>query len=92
MGWGGYEWKLSVLLDEHAGEREREDARLWDQLQHALADVCRNECYAQLHPIYDDPPSCHQRGSTGVRCTLRPNHEGPHIYRDSSGEYTETSR
>lgn len=50
MGWNGESWSVHVLLDAHAGDREREDEALWIEMQDRLQVIRNDPKYAQLQP------------------------------------------
>jgi hypothetical protein len=55
MGYMGETWHVSVVLDAHGGDKERDHDALWRELQVRLIAVCREERYAQLAPDCDEP-------------------------------------
>lgn len=45
---------VTVTLDAHGGEREREHGRLWCELQTRIADLVEEGQYDTLNPNYPD--------------------------------------
>jgi hypothetical protein len=81
MGWEGLEWSISVTLDAHAGEKEKEHDALWRELDIRLTEVAREPRYAEIVTISPDKieyEECGQEeGSTGygLLCRLPRGHE-----------------
>lgn len=54
MGWGGASWRVHVTLDEHGGDKERQHAALWVEMQERLREVALDPRYAAMYPSPDD--------------------------------------
>lgn len=48
MGYEAESWLLTVTLDAHAGDRERRDAALWDELRTALEALAAVRHYGHM--------------------------------------------
>lgn len=57
MGYQAESWLLAVTLDDHAGDRERRDAALWDELRAALQAVTALRQYGHMVPDVMPEPS-----------------------------------
>jgi hypothetical protein len=40
VGWSGYSLRISVLVDAHAGEKQRRGEELYEQFQAELQKLC----------------------------------------------------
>jgi hypothetical protein len=60
MGWGGYNIEIGLLLDEHAGDKEREHTELASRLLAEITAVCERAEYAEIvtrvDPSWHEPP------------------------------------
>lgn len=84
MGWEGDRWAVSVTLDAHGGEKEKEHEALWRELQIRLRELVRDERYAGI--VWNPPDeipyeTCDQADpDTGydLPCDLPRDHTGRH--------------
>lgn len=51
MGWQVERWQVSVRLDAHGGDKEREHDRLWEEMQAALQAVMDDPRFEALNPM-----------------------------------------
>ena len=45
MGWSGYQLRIGVRVDAHAGEREERGERLYREFLEELEKLCQDERY-----------------------------------------------
>jgi hypothetical protein len=84
MGWESERWSVSITLDAHGGDKEKEHEKLWRELQIQLTEVARDPKFAGI--VWNPPDaieyeSCDiEEDDTGydVPCLLPRGHDGPH--------------
>lgn len=55
MGYSAVSVKVTAVLDEHAGDKEREHLEKWKELQKRLAHVVKDPLFRDIGPeIYTD--------------------------------------
>jgi hypothetical protein len=81
MGWEGSGWSISVTLDAHAGEKEKEHDALWRELNIRLTEVARDPRYAEIVTVPPDEIEYEECGREegdsgyGMPCGLPRGHE-----------------
>jgi hypothetical protein len=84
MGWEGDNWGVSVTLDAHAGEKEKEHEALWRELQIRLGELVRDARYSEIVLNPPDPieyEECDEEETDSGYdhpCRLPRGHEGVH--------------
>lgn len=48
MGWDVDGWGITVCLDAHAGDQERADVALWEELRARLREVAKDPRYRTI--------------------------------------------
>lgn len=56
MGWGGYTIEVGLLLDEHAGDKEREHTELANKLLAEIREVAERPEYEDIVTRVDPSP------------------------------------
>lgn len=69
MGYMVESWHLAVTLDSHAGDKERRDAALWEELRLALEHVAGLPQFAHMVP-YTAPDPAGQAPAVRWRAVL----------------------
>lgn len=84
MGWEGDRWEVSVTLDAHGGEKEKEHEALWRELKIRLSELVKDPQYSGI--VWNPPdgipyePCDEEDPDTGygLLCNLPRDHTGAH--------------